>query len=234
MDSGSSTIEQPATATIEAPNVLALQAQIEHLAIAKARAPITTEMEYAERGAIVQEATALAKAIQDAFAEPIRAADQAHKKMLQLRNQLQRVPRECRREGLAALEVWDQAQEEKRRQAEAELRRKAEAEQARRLLEELEAAPPERREAMIEAPLPAPIVAPPPAPPKLKGIVTKKVWKARVTDPSKIPPDIEGGRYKYLMPDEKQLNHYAKAWGGQNAPPGVQFYQETQQSVRTK
>jgi colicin import membrane protein len=55
--------------------------------------------------------------------------------------------------------------------------------------------------------------------PKVAGISTRKVWKARVIDPRKVPRE-------YLVVNEKMLDAFAKATKGAVPVDGIEFYSE--------
>jgi len=121
---------------------------------------------------------------------------------------------------------FQQAQEQKRREAEAEARRVAAAEQERLRKEAEKAARAAEKKGNVEAAeqlranvpvVPVPTVAI--EAPKVKGISTRTVWKARVLDANKVPR-------QYLVVNEKMLNDLAQATKGAVAVDGVEFYSE--------
>lgn len=102
-------------------------------------------------------------------------------------------------------------QEEQRKEREAREKAAAEA----RLIE---------AEAKAQNPdAPPPVVIMPPVKvaevPKVKGISTRKVWKARVADAAQVPRE-------YLLVDEQKLGALARATEGSVQVPGVEFYSE--------
>jgi len=85
---------------------------------------------------------------------------------------------------------------------------------------------PERSEALME--MAASIVAPVvqvEEKEKTKGESTRKIWKARVIDPEKVP-DI------FKIIDYKSLDYYAKATKGAVPVEGVEFYEESLLAVK--
>lgn len=62
-------------------------------------------------------------------------------------------------------------------------------------------------------------------PPKIAGISTREIWRARVVDETKIPRE-------FLCPDEKKLGDYAKAMKQNAKVEGVEFYPETSVASR--
>jgi hypothetical protein len=111
--------------------------------------------------------------------------------------------------------TFKQAQERKER----EERERAAAE-AKRIADEIKAKNP-------DAPPPVVIVAPPvtKAPPKVSGVSTRLVWKARVTDLLLVPRE-------YLVVDEAKLGAMARATKGTVSIPGVEFYSEEVMAAR--
>ncbi len=65
---------------------------------------------------------------------------------------------------------------------------------------------------------------PPPAP-KLKGMATKKIWKCRVIDATKVPA-------AFCMPNEKALDAYAKTMKENAKLDGCEFYAEDSLAIK--
>lgn len=74
----------------------------------------------------------------------------------------------------------------------------------------------------------APVYIPPT--PKAYGMAVKKVWRARVVDPARVPVEIAGMVIRPI--DEKMLNKLAVTSQGKFVCPGVEWYQEEQTAVR--
>jgi hypothetical protein len=66
--------------------------------------------------------------------------------------------------------------------------------------------------------------------PKAEGISTKKVWKARVIDESKVPVEVAGIVIRPV--DLSALDKLAKASKGTAKIPGVEFYEDIVMSAR--
>lgn len=67
---------------------------------------------------------------------------------------------------------------------------------------------------------------------KVDGISTRKVWKAMVTNEGNVPISIAG---IILRPvDQKALDNLAKTSKGKMQIPGVEFYEESVLSARTR
>lgn len=133
-------------------------------------------------------------------------------KILKYTNEQEAITEKARQEKIA-----------KQRQAEAEA--KAEAEKAKEAQVDalIEAGDLEKAEAVMEAPTPEPVAAfvPEEKPEKVAGAGTRKIWKARVLDSTKVPD-------MFKIVDQKALDAYAKSTKGTQKMEGVEFYQETQ------
>ena len=70
--------------------------------------------------------------------------------------------------------------------------------------------------------------------PQAAGVSIRKVWKAEVLDIGKLVKAIADGKAPLVCvePNESQCNKLAAAFGGQNPPPGLRFYQDEQTSAR--
>lgn len=144
-----------------------------------------------------------------------------------------------------ARQVREKAEQEAARQRQIELEARAKAESARREAEQANAA--ERKKLLAAAQAAerkaeaaavkveakqeqcaaavAPVVHVQTSAPRATGIATRKVWKARVLDATKVPRE-------FLVVDEKKLDGYAKAMKEQARVEGVQFYTEESMSAR--
>lgn len=138
--------------------------------------------------------------------------------------------------GQIKVQISGYVSEKERKLAEERAKAEAEAAATRAALEKKaeEAETPEQAEALREvaalataAPVPAKIE-------KVKGLVTKKVWKAKVTDmPAFLVyvathPELA----QCVTVNEAALARYASATGGTVNVPGVEFTQETQVASR--
>ena len=109
--------------------------------------------------------------------------------------------------------------ERARLQAAADAKARQERERLRKKAEITKT--PERAEALIEEAesILAPVVQVE-EPEKNKGEATKRTWKAKITDPDKVPRE-------WLVIDMKALDAFAKATKGNKQIPGVEFVQES-------
>lgn len=65
---------------------------------------------------------------------------------------------------------------------------------------------------------------------KADGVGSRKVWKSRVIDESKVPIDVAGVIIRPI--DQSALDKLAKLTEGKTQIPGVEFYQDIVVSVR--
>jgi len=70
--------------------------------------------------------------------------------------------------------------------------------------------------------------------PQAAGVSVRKVWKAEVLDIGKLVKAIADGKAPLILVEanESQCNKLAAAFGGQNPPAGLRFYQDEQTSAR--
>lgn len=136
----------------------------------------------------------------------------------------------------ATMLTYTRKVEEERRKAEAEARRRKQEEAERLLREAAEAeqagdavgAETVLTMAQMVEEMAAPVASAPA--PVAAGISTRKVWKARVTDPAKVPVEVAGMIIRPI--DEGLLNKLAVSSKGTMAIPGVEMYQEESISAR--
>lgn len=107
-------------------------------------------------------------------------------------------------------------EQELKLQAEAEKKRKELEEKAAKAREEGKEAKAEQYETKAENAV-APVLAP--RVDKVKGIVTKTIWRAKITNLGAIPKE-------YLIPNMEALNKIATATKGAIAIPGIVFVSE--------
>lgn len=127
--------------------------------------------------------------------------------------------------------------EEERRRAEEEIR-KCQQEERDRLLEEALRAEEQGDKTgattnlamaeMVEGMVPVAVDA---LQPKAEGISVKTVWKARITDPDKIPVSSNGIEIRPI--DIRALNNIARITKGTAVIAGVEFYPEKTISARS-
>lgn len=129
------------------------------------------------------------------------------------------------REGKRAVTTWDDQQKVIREKEQARLQAIEDArvrkEQERLIKQAEKIKTPERSEALMEeaASIVAPVVQVAEKE-KVKGESTRKIWKGRVIDPSKVP-DV------FKVIDQKAIDNYAKATKGAIPQEGIQFYEDS-------
>jgi hypothetical protein len=126
-------------------------------------------------------------------------------------------------------QTWKAEQDQLQREAEREAARQAQQQEQARLLEEaalIEEQQPELAAAIVEEAIsaPAPVVVLPSVVPK--DLPKRTLYKWRVVNAAMVPRD-------YLVLDETRLTRYAAAMKGAARVPGIQFYTEEIDVVRT-
>lgn len=185
---------------------------------------VTDQASYEAAGKLLVEIATVKKNIKACFAEPKKKAQEAHKAICALENDLlakATAPETAIRQKMAA--YYDA--EQKRIAAERE-RQRQEAEEAARLAAEAEAAG-DTETAMEAVGIAAATESAVTAAPKAAGVSFRDVWEAVVTDKSKVP-------LEYMEVNMSALNAVAKATKGSINIPGVQFVKKTVSSVRGK
>jgi F0F1-type ATP synthase membrane subunit b/b' len=135
---------------------------------------------------------------------------------------------------------WDETIDGGMKKYRAEVEEKARAEAEAKATEErkrleAEAAKvrgPERQRILEEVKAVIPVIER--GAPQAAGVSVRKVWKAEVLDIGKLVKAIADGKAPLVCvePNESQCNKLAAAFGGQNPPPGLRFYQDEQTSAR--
>lgn len=126
------------------------------------------------------------------------------------------------RQGKAAIQSYDRAEEFKRREEQRKLQAKAD-EAARREREAYEKRAaklktPEKKQEALEAAeaVEATVVYVPPTIQKEKGEIKRKAWKAQVQNIEAVPR-------QWLMINQKAIDQYAQSTKGQVPIPGIRF-----------
>lgn len=185
---------------------------------------VTDQASYEAAGRLLVEIATVKKNIKACFAEPKKKAQEAHKAICTLENELVAKASGPETAIRQEMERW-YAAEQKRIAAERE-RQRQEAEQAARLAAEAEAAG-DTETAMEAVALAAITESTVTAAPKAAGVTMRKVWEAVVTDKSKVP-------LEYMEVNMSALNAIAKATKGSINIPGVEFVEKLASSVRGK
>jgi len=176
-----------------------------------------------------------AKDVTEYWKEPKEAAKAAHQKIVDLEKAMLKPLNEAEATIKQKMVAYQAIEAQKRAAAEAEARRLQQEERERMLAQAIEAeksgdavaAEMNLAMASIVEDMAAPVVA---AAPKVDGISTRKVWKARVIDPAQVPIMANGFEIRPI--DMKMLNSIATTGKGKVQIPGVEFYEDTVLGVR--
>jgi len=181
------------------------------------------------------------KQVDEVFDPVITKAHAAHKEALASKKKLTDPLDTAEKQIKAAISTYTLEQERKAREEQARLRAEAE-ERARKERERLESqalkamdkGQEEKAEALIEKAESVQVMTPIAAPTyhAPSGISTRKTWKARVTDESKVPAYYAGVLIRPV--DGAALNRIAVMTKGPSSIPGVEFYEDSVVSARTR
>lgn len=177
--------------------------------------------------------------------DPLATSERIDKQKMLAYQQAEQQKAESERRRLQAIadeqarKEREKAEQEAARQRQIEAEQRAKAEQARLAAQEADAA--ERKKLLAEAEaadrkaaaaaikvetqvenaavVTAPVIQVATAAPTVKGIATKRVWKYRISDASKIPRE-------YMIPDDAKLSGMARALKGSVPIAGVEFFSE--------
>ena len=196
---------------------------------------IQNDAQYAGAAELLKQVKSRANEVKAYWKEPKENASKAHKALCEKEKQMLEPLTQA--EGIIkkSMLVYQQEVDRKRRQAEEEARRRAQ-EEAERLLSEAIKAEQEGKAAEAEtamnlaqtidaAPVHTNIVQP-----KASGIHTTKRWKARVTDPQKVPAYANGIEIRTIS--MSALDSIARMTKGTCEIPGVEFFEEESLSAR--
>lgn len=175
------------------------------------------------------------KQITDYWAEPKKAAHQAHQNIVDREKAMVEPMKQSDKIINGKMRTYIREQEEERRKAKAEAKRRVE-EEAKRLLDEAikaeekgdaQAAATNMAMATMVSEMPAmPVVEKP----KAQGISSRKVWKAEVVDPTVVPAYFNGMEIRAI--NTSALNKIASMTNGTAQIPGVKLYEDTVLTVR--
>lgn len=196
---------------------------------------ITTHEDYDRGTTILKDIKTRVKAVKEYWKGPKEAANAAHKELVAKEAQMLKPLTEAESIIKKAMLSYTTEVERKRREAEEAARKAREAEVRR--LEAIAAKAEEQgdtdtaevmRDMAEEVPMGeiAANVAP-----TAKGVSVRTTWKARVTDPKAVPAYFDG--YELREINMTALNNIAKWRNGEAQIPGVEFYRESNMSVRT-
>lgn len=222
----------PTSVTVERPDPQLLSSAERFLAVAQSYLITSPEL-YEAAAADLQEIKGKLKALEEKRTAITRPLNQALKAV----NDLFRKPKELleQAEGLIkrAMSAYDHERERKRREEQARLEEEARKERERleaKAREAEEKGQIEKAEALRESAnaVVAPIVSPATEAPKVTGIATRGLWKARVTDKAALVRHIVAERPDLLSLieiDASALNAMARAQKSALSLPGVEVYE---------
>jgi len=185
---------------------------------------ITDTVTYAKAGDVLTAIKELREQINAAFDPIIKKAHETHKEVIAQKKKAEAPLVEA--EGIVKPQIaaYQAEQERRRREEEERIRQelmKAEEEARMQAALAAEAAGnQDEAEQIIDEPIHVAPVVLPKTTPKLEGISTRKVWKFRITDESKIPRE-------YLAVDVVKIGGVVRALGNQARIPGIEVYQDS-------
>ncbi len=195
---------------------------------------ISTHEDYDKGTDYLKEVKTRIKAVKEYWKGPKEAANAAHKELVAKETQMLKPLQEAESIIKKAMLAYTTEVERKRREAEEAARKAREAEVRR--LEAIAAKAEEQgdtdtaeimRDMAEEVPI-GEIAAE--AKPTARGVSVRTTWKARVIDPKAVPAYFEG--YELRTINQAALNNIAKWRNGEAEIPGVEFYRESNMSVR--
>jgi hypothetical protein len=179
---------------------------------------ITNDDDYSRGGDILKDIKARIKAVNDYWKAPKAAAQAAHKTLVDREKQMLKPLEDA--EATVKKTMLAYTTEQQRRQQEEQARLAALAAQAEQQGDADGAAFMREMSAAVEPVQPT------------GGVSVRTTWKARVTDPKKVPAYFDG--YELREINMTALNGLARQYEGGLDIPGVEFYRDSVMSVRTK
>lgn len=179
---------------------------------------ITNDDDYSRGGDILKDIKARIKAVKDYWKAPKAAAQAAHKTLVDREKQMLKPLEDAEATVKKTMLAYTTEQQRKRQEEQARLA--ALAAQAEQQGDADGAAFMREMSAAVEPVQPT------------GGVSVRTTWKARVTDPKKVPAYFDG--YELREINMTALNGLARQYEGGWDIPGVEFYQENQMSVRIK
>lgn len=185
---------------------------------------IVDDVSYKKAGHFILALGELEKAIDSSFDPIIKAQYAAWKLAIAKKDEHYAPLKEAEGIAKAKMAEYQVLAEKRLKEEEVRLREAAQrAEEEDRLSRAnalIEAGKPEEALQLLDAEVEAPLVImPETSAPKVPGIVTRRVWKWKIVDETKIPRE-------YLVPDEVRIGKMVRASEGKIEIPGVEVYQE--------
>jgi hypothetical protein len=178
---------------------------------------ITNDAEYERGGDILKDIKARIKAVKDYWKAPKAAAQAAHKTLVDREKQMLKPLEDAEATVKKTMLAYTTEQQRKRQEEQARLA--ALAAQAEQQGDADGAAFMREMSAAVEPVQPT------------GGVSVRTTWKARVTDPKKVPAYFDG--YELREINMTALNGLARQYEGGLEIPGVEFYRDETLSVRT-
>ena len=196
---------------------------------------IHSQQEYESAGQVLVEIKSKIKKVKDYWAGPKSAASKAHKALCDRETEMLRPLSKAESLIKASMSTYQVEMQIAREKAE-EAARKARQEEINRQLElsikaqeegdehtadlhMLHAEVLEQQKDVVTTPKPTAM-----------GTSVRRIWKARITDPEKVPAYVNGMEIREIK--MSALNSLAKMSEGKLSVPGVEFYLETSISAR--
>lgn len=177
---------------------------------------ITNDDDYSRGGDILKDIKARIKAVKDYWKAPKAAAQAAHKTLVDREKQMLKPLEDAEATVKKTMLAYTTEQQRKRQEEQARLA--ALAAQAEQQGDADGAAFMREMSAAVEPVQPT------------GGVSVRTTWKARVTDPKKVPAYFDG--YELREINMTALNGLARQYEGGLDIPGVEFYRESNMSVR--
>lgn len=177
---------------------------------------ITNDIEYERGGDILKDIKARIKAVKDYWKAPKAAAQAAHKTLVDREKQMLKPLEDA--EATVKMTMLAYTTEQQRKRQEEHARLAALAAQAEQQGDADGAAFMREMSAAVEPVQPT------------GGVSVRTTWKARVTDPKKVPAYFNG--YELREINMTALNGLARQYEGGLDIPGVEFYRDSTMSVR--
>lgn len=197
---------------------------------------ITCQTDYENAGQALRKIKDQAKRIKDYWNGPKSKAHAAYQETIDKEKAMLKPMTEAEAIIKATMKTYLDAVERAAREAAAEAKRQQE-EEAARLLESAVSAETSGDDQtaavhMAMAEMVSDMATPPIIEtPKAAGISTRRTWKARIVDPSKVPAYVNGMEIRTI--NMSALNNIARMTKGSASIPGVEFFEETSIGART-
>lgn len=217
--------------TIVRPETAAMSADLMAIIEEANSIVITDQASLDLMGVVLVRIKTFRKLVAAKFKTPIANADETHKSMLALRNDLDHAAKYAEQIGKDKVSAFTIEQGRIQREEQDRLREVARKEAEDRQIAEAERLEKDGHKEAAEEVLSAPPLPMDPiavvAIPKARGVSVKMTYEPEVFDESLVTR-------KFLMVDMPKLQKYGRAMGSQAVEPGVEFIQKPIVAVRAK